>query len=81
MATLRHDLEDSILQHASTVKGLQTQFEQAHERSWDGLVADLDAKYAAIDKELDDLKSQSWGTLERLREQQTNMAQQQSSID
>ena len=74
MDDLRREMEDSILQHASNIRGQQSQFEQAHERSWFGLAADLDAKSAAIDKDLDDLKSQSRSTLDHLRDHQTIMA-------
>jgi hypothetical protein len=81
MDNLRREMEDLILQHASNIRGQQSRFEQAHECSWCGLAADLDAKYAAIDKDLDDLKSQSRSTLDRLCDHQTIMAQQQSSID
>jgi hypothetical protein len=52
-----------------------------HKRSWHGLVADLDKKYAAFDTDLAALKAKSTDTLGRLLDHQTILTQHQTAID
>jgi hypothetical protein len=75
------ELGDLLQQHRSHVAGIQEHFEQAHERSWRGLVTDLDEKYVAFDMDLAALKAKSMDTLGHLLDHQTILTQHQTAID
>ncbi len=75
------ELGDSLQQHRSHVAGIQEDFEQAHKRSWRGLVADLDKKYAAFDTDLAALKAKSTNMLGCLLDHQTILTQHQTAIN
>ncbi len=72
---------DLLKQHRSQLTGVQERFEQAHKRSWRGLVMDLDDKCGAYDKELAALKAQSVDTLDRLHDHQSIPAQHQTALN